>query len=122
MNDAVKKRGVKVNAGKTKVMVFERGEGTTACDILIDGEKVEQAKDLYTWIACLQMMVTDDSRHRIVSIAIPTDITKSSIDVFLKFPDIVLTISDRPATCESPRTFVSGRRVSLDTRPHVTKP
>ncbi|GBP28992.1 hypothetical protein EVAR_83892_1 [Eumeta japonica] len=37
---------MKVNVGKTKVMVFEKGESTTECDILIEGEKVEQVKVL----------------------------------------------------------------------------
>ncbi|GBP08509.1 hypothetical protein EVAR_77188_1 [Eumeta japonica] len=45
MNNSVKKRGMKVNVGKTKVMVFERGESPTECDILIEGEKVEQVKE-----------------------------------------------------------------------------
>ncbi|GBP66365.1 Mariner Mos1 transposase [Eumeta japonica] len=36
MNDSVKKRGMKVNVGKTKVMMFERGERMTECDILIE--------------------------------------------------------------------------------------
>ncbi|GBP30855.1 hypothetical protein EVAR_91596_1 [Eumeta japonica] len=36
MNDSVKKRNVKENVGKTKVMVFERAESTTECDILIE--------------------------------------------------------------------------------------
>ncbi|GBP45661.1 hypothetical protein EVAR_35928_1 [Eumeta japonica] len=42
MKDSVKKRDIKLNVGKTKVMVFERGESRTECDILIEGEKVEQ--------------------------------------------------------------------------------
>ncbi|GBP81678.1 Zinc finger protein 678 [Eumeta japonica] len=42
MNDSVKKRGIKVNVGKTNVMVFETGESATECDILIEGERVEQ--------------------------------------------------------------------------------
>ncbi|GBP37682.1 hypothetical protein EVAR_23731_1 [Eumeta japonica] len=45
MNDCVKKRGIKVNVGKTKVMVFERAKNTTECNILIEGEKVEQVKE-----------------------------------------------------------------------------
>ncbi|GBP35362.1 hypothetical protein EVAR_20735_1 [Eumeta japonica] len=44
MNDFVKERGMKVNFGKTKVMAFERGKSTNECDILIESEKVEQAK------------------------------------------------------------------------------
>ncbi|GBO98641.1 Retrovirus-related Pol polyprotein from type-2 retrotransposable element R2DM; Endonuclease [Eumeta japonica] len=40
MNDSIKKRGMKVNIGKTKVMMFEKVESTTECDILIEGEKV----------------------------------------------------------------------------------
>ncbi|GBP07789.1 hypothetical protein EVAR_77985_1 [Eumeta japonica] len=45
MNDSVKKRGMKVNIGNNKVMVFERGEIMTECDIFIEGEKVVQAKE-----------------------------------------------------------------------------
>ncbi|GBP44845.1 hypothetical protein EVAR_75714_1 [Eumeta japonica] len=45
INDSVKKKGMRVNVGKTKVMVFERGESTTECDILIENEKVDQAKE-----------------------------------------------------------------------------
>ncbi|GBP57038.1 Putative fatty acyl-CoA reductase CG5065 [Eumeta japonica] len=41
MNNSIKKRGVKVNVGNSKVMVFERGESTTEWDILIEGERVE---------------------------------------------------------------------------------
>ncbi|GBP22855.1 hypothetical protein EVAR_17209_1 [Eumeta japonica] len=36
MNDSIKKRGLKANASETKVMVFERGESTTECAILIE--------------------------------------------------------------------------------------
>ncbi|GBP54028.1 hypothetical protein EVAR_85330_1 [Eumeta japonica] len=46
MIDSVKKRGMKVNVNKTKVIMFERGETTTGCDILVEGEKVEQVKDI----------------------------------------------------------------------------
>ncbi|GBP89941.1 hypothetical protein EVAR_63768_1 [Eumeta japonica] len=35
MKDSVRKKGMKVNVGKTKVMVFERGKCTTECDIVI---------------------------------------------------------------------------------------
>ncbi|GBP21269.1 hypothetical protein EVAR_11664_1 [Eumeta japonica] len=44
INDSVKKRGMKVNVGKTEMMVFERGKSATECDILIESEKVEQLK------------------------------------------------------------------------------
>ncbi|GBP13892.1 hypothetical protein EVAR_10462_1 [Eumeta japonica] len=46
MNDSVKKRGMKVNVCKTKVIVFKKGESTTECDILIEGENIEQVKEL----------------------------------------------------------------------------
>ncbi|GBP79902.1 hypothetical protein EVAR_63339_1 [Eumeta japonica] len=45
MNDSIKKRGMKVNLGKTKVVMFEEGESTTECDTLIEGEKVKQVKE-----------------------------------------------------------------------------
>ncbi|GBP80832.1 hypothetical protein EVAR_99927_1 [Eumeta japonica] len=57
MNDSVKKRSVKVNVGKTKVMVFERGESPTECDIFKEGEKVEQMKEL-VWLG---RMFTNDT-------------------------------------------------------------
>ncbi|GBP07391.1 hypothetical protein EVAR_4766_1 [Eumeta japonica] len=44
MNDSVKKRGVKVNISMTKMMMFKRGESTTECDIIMEGERVEQVK------------------------------------------------------------------------------
>ncbi|GBP73886.1 hypothetical protein EVAR_82715_1 [Eumeta japonica] len=45
MKDSVKKRGIKGNVGKTKVIVFEKGESMTECDIFIKGEKAEQVKE-----------------------------------------------------------------------------
>ncbi|GBP52308.1 hypothetical protein EVAR_38454_1 [Eumeta japonica] len=62
MNDSVKIRSVKVNVSKTKVMVFERGKSTIECDILVEGEKVEQVKGLVsqpistTWIVLRRPM------------------------------------------------------------------
>ncbi|GBP88179.1 hypothetical protein EVAR_99083_1 [Eumeta japonica] len=41
MNESVRKRCMKINVDKTKLMVFERGESTTECDVLIGGEKAE---------------------------------------------------------------------------------
>ncbi|GBP34112.1 hypothetical protein EVAR_28246_1 [Eumeta japonica] len=38
MNDSVKRRDMKVKVGKTKVMVFERGESTAECYILIEAK------------------------------------------------------------------------------------
>ncbi|GBP87752.1 hypothetical protein EVAR_61940_1 [Eumeta japonica] len=45
MNDSVKKRGMKVNVGRTKVMVFERSKGTTECDVPIEGGKSELVEE-----------------------------------------------------------------------------
>ncbi|GBP38947.1 hypothetical protein EVAR_95697_1 [Eumeta japonica] len=56
MNDSVNKRGMKVNVSKSKVMVFERGVSKTECDILIEGEKVEQVKEF----AYLGSLFTND--------------------------------------------------------------
>ncbi|GBP46935.1 hypothetical protein EVAR_30967_1 [Eumeta japonica] len=50
MNDSVKKKVMKVNFGKTKMMVFEVGESTTECDIRIEGEKVEQVEVFVNWV------------------------------------------------------------------------
>ncbi|GBP21134.1 hypothetical protein EVAR_11165_1 [Eumeta japonica] len=40
MNDFIKKKGMKVNVAK------EKGENTTECNILIEGKKVEQVKEV----------------------------------------------------------------------------
>ncbi|GBP67518.1 hypothetical protein EVAR_49885_1 [Eumeta japonica] len=50
---------MKVNVGKNKVMVFERGESTTECDILIECEKVEQVKEF----VYLGSLITNDGKH-----------------------------------------------------------
>ncbi|GBP75899.1 hypothetical protein EVAR_11011_1 [Eumeta japonica] len=39
--------------------MFEKGESTTECDILIEGEKVEQAKEF----VCLGNLFTNDGKH-----------------------------------------------------------
>ncbi|GBP22815.1 hypothetical protein EVAR_17169_1 [Eumeta japonica] len=59
MNDSVKKRGMKVNVGKTKMMMFESGKSTTECDILVEGEKVEQVKE-FVYSGSL---FTNDGKH-----------------------------------------------------------
>ncbi|GBP77107.1 hypothetical protein EVAR_61109_1 [Eumeta japonica] len=56
MNDFVKKKSVKVYVGKTKVMVFERGESTTECDLIIENEKVEQVKEFIYLCSRLQII------------------------------------------------------------------
>ncbi|CAG4960734.1 unnamed protein product [Parnassius apollo] len=45
MNWELKERGMKVNASKTKVMVFEREESKTVCEIKIEGELIEQVDE-----------------------------------------------------------------------------
>ncbi|GBP58008.1 hypothetical protein EVAR_32939_1 [Eumeta japonica] len=59
INDTVKKRGAKVNVGETKVMVFERVESTTECNILREGEKVEQVKEF----VYLDGLFTSDGKY-----------------------------------------------------------
>ncbi|GBP39161.1 hypothetical protein EVAR_26947_1 [Eumeta japonica] len=61
MNDSVTKRGIKVNVDTSKVMVFERDESTTECNILIKGEKVEQVKEF----VYLGSLFTNYSKHDI---------------------------------------------------------
>ncbi|GBP65758.1 hypothetical protein EVAR_44403_1 [Eumeta japonica] len=51
--------GMKVNIGKTKVMVFERSESATECDILIESEKIEQVKEF----EYLDSLFTNDGKH-----------------------------------------------------------
>ncbi|KAI5644408.1 reverse transcriptase (RNA-dependent DNA polymerase) domain-containing protein [Phthorimaea operculella] len=45
MNEALKKKGMKVNVSKTKAMVLEREDSTTECTIMIEEERVEQVKE-----------------------------------------------------------------------------
>jgi hypothetical protein len=45
MNEALMENGMKVYVTKTKVLVFERDERMTNCEIFINGEKVEQVKE-----------------------------------------------------------------------------
>ncbi|CAG5002623.1 unnamed protein product [Parnassius apollo] len=52
MNWALKERGIKVNASKTKVMVFEREESKTVCEIRIEGELIEQV-DEFVSLGCV---------------------------------------------------------------------
>ncbi|GBP72567.1 hypothetical protein EVAR_89663_1 [Eumeta japonica] len=59
INDFVKKRGMKVNVAKTKVMFFERGEIMIECDIVIEGEKVGQVKEF----VYLGSLFTNDGKH-----------------------------------------------------------
>ncbi|GBP77837.1 hypothetical protein EVAR_34380_1 [Eumeta japonica] len=59
MNDSLKKKCMNVNVGKTKVMVFERDESTTECDIIIEGEKVEQVKEF----VYLGSLFTNNGKH-----------------------------------------------------------
>ncbi|GBP35813.1 hypothetical protein EVAR_27733_1 [Eumeta japonica] len=59
INDSVKNRDMKVNVVKTKVMVLERGENTTECDKLVEGEKVEQVKEF----VYLGSLFVNDGEH-----------------------------------------------------------
>ncbi|CAG5024188.1 unnamed protein product [Parnassius apollo] len=52
MNKSLTVRGVKVNASKTKVMVFEREESKTICEIKIEGEMAEQV-DEFIYLGCV---------------------------------------------------------------------
>ncbi|GBP38528.1 hypothetical protein EVAR_95430_1 [Eumeta japonica] len=59
MVNEMKKKGIKVNNNNIKVMVLEKGKSTTECDMLIEGEKVEQVKKfLY-----LGSLFTNDGKH-----------------------------------------------------------
>ncbi|GBP04497.1 hypothetical protein EVAR_3875_1 [Eumeta japonica] len=72
INDSVRKRGMKVNVGTTKVMIFEKGEGTSECDILIEDKKVELVKEF----VCLgSLFINDGKQYR--------DIEKFSEGAFL---------------------------------------
>lgn len=45
MHEALIAKGMKMNVSKTKVMVFEREENMTTCEIRIGDERVEQVKE-----------------------------------------------------------------------------
>ncbi|KAI5642326.1 reverse transcriptase (RNA-dependent DNA polymerase) domain-containing protein [Phthorimaea operculella] len=45
MNEALKKKGMKVNVSKTKAMVLEKEDSMTECTIMIEEERVEQVKE-----------------------------------------------------------------------------
>ncbi|GBP44325.1 hypothetical protein EVAR_31218_1 [Eumeta japonica] len=59
MNNSVKKRGMEICVGKIKVMLFERGESTTECNMIIEGEKVKQVKEF----VCVGSLFTNDGKH-----------------------------------------------------------
>ncbi|CAG9134602.1 unnamed protein product [Plutella xylostella] len=52
MHESFKRKGMKVNVNKTKVMVFEREEEVTECKITIENEKVEQVNE-FVYLGCL---------------------------------------------------------------------
>jgi hypothetical protein len=58
MNEALMDKNIKVNVTKTKVLVIERDEGMTACEIFINGEKLEQVKEF----VYLGLMFTKDGK------------------------------------------------------------
>ncbi|XP_050563410.1 uncharacterized protein LOC126912928 [Spodoptera frugiperda] len=45
MNDAFERKGMKVNVNKTKVLVIERNELVTKCQVMIGDEKLEQVNE-----------------------------------------------------------------------------
>ncbi|XP_026317751.1 uncharacterized protein LOC113228612 [Hyposmocoma kahamanoa] len=45
MNESFRKRGMKINAEKTKVMIFERNENVTVCNIKIQGMIIDQVNE-----------------------------------------------------------------------------
>ncbi|GBP55697.1 hypothetical protein EVAR_32949_1 [Eumeta japonica] len=59
LNDSVKKRGMKVNIARTKMMALERGESTIECDIFTEHKQVEQVKEF----VYLSSLFTNDSKH-----------------------------------------------------------
>ena len=52
MNEECKKKGMKINVGKTKVMVLEKDEELTGCEIMIENERVEQVKE-FVYLGCM---------------------------------------------------------------------
>ncbi|GBP47546.1 Arf-GAP with coiled-coil, ANK repeat and PH domain-containing protein 2 [Eumeta japonica] len=54
MYDFVKKRDMKVNVGKSKVMVFERDESTTDCDILIEAKASHEKR---VWLSTIPTLI-----------------------------------------------------------------
>lgn len=45
MNVSLERKGMEVNVNKTKVIIFEREECMTGCNIVIGDERVEQVKE-----------------------------------------------------------------------------
>ena len=58
LHGSLKRKGMTVNVSKTKVMVFERGDDETKCDVMIAGVKVEQVKEF----VYLGSMFTSDGK------------------------------------------------------------
>jgi exonuclease III len=52
LNGEFEAKGMKVNASKTKVMIFEKNEEMTACEILIGDESVEQVRE-FVYLGCM---------------------------------------------------------------------
>lgn len=44
MNDAFERKGMKVNVNKTKVLVIERNEVITECQVMIGDEKAQRGR------------------------------------------------------------------------------
>lgn len=59
MHESFERKGMKVNVSKTKVMVIERDECMTECDIMIGGEKIEQVREF----VYLGSMFTRDGKY-----------------------------------------------------------
>ncbi|GBP96174.1 hypothetical protein EVAR_46827_1 [Eumeta japonica] len=85
---------MKVNVGKTEMMVFEKSEKTTACDIFIEDEKVEQVKEfIYSGI-----LFTNDRKYE-------TDIERK---VNAENKIFLIVISTTKWACEPQRVVVTS--------------
>lgn len=58
MKKSLKEKAIKMNAERTKVIVFGRYESLTECNVAIEGENVEQVKE----IVYLDSMLTRNGR------------------------------------------------------------
>ncbi|XP_063364410.1 uncharacterized protein LOC134653055 isoform X2 [Cydia amplana] len=59
MHGSFERKGMKINVSKTKVMVFEKEENMTNCEILIGQERVQQVKEF----VYLGTLFTRDGKH-----------------------------------------------------------
>ncbi|GBP27409.1 hypothetical protein EVAR_17109_1 [Eumeta japonica] len=106
--DSVKKRGMKVNVDKTKVMVFEGGEITSECEIFI-GEKVEQVEEF----VYLGSLFTNDDQFS--TFRPDQNVTALEVDqkgyTRYKNAEVTPQVTTDPISCHGQKTKQGGKSV-----------